>query len=84
MKKPRRGAGGGKGVKKMAAEEICLIMSATAMLVSAIGRFLFTKGFIKGKIRMRKIGTFIEVISVGVALLNASWYLILLAWRASQ
>lgn len=54
------------------------------MLVSSIGSFLFTKGFIKRKARMRKIGVFVEVIAVIVALLNALWYLILLAWRASQ
>ena len=68
----------------MAAEEIFLIMSTTAILVSSIGSFLFTKGFIKRKARMRKIGVFVEVIAVIVALLNALWYLILLAWRASQ
>ena len=78
------GSRGRKGGEEVAAEEICLIMSTTAMLVSSIGSFLFTKGFIKRKARMRKIGVFVEVTAVIVALLNALWYLILLAWRASQ
>lgn len=78
------GSRGRKGDEEVAAEEICLIMSTTAILVSSIGSFLFTKGFIKRKARMRKIGVFVEVIAVIVALLNALWYLILLAWRASQ
>ena len=84
MKKAPAGSRGRKGDEEVAAEEICLIMSTTAILVSSIGSFLFTKGFIKRKARMRKIGVFVEVIAVIVALLNALWYLILLAWRASQ